>query len=39
VHLVTAEGVTSWPPQSKDEVARLLIEEAAGWLAAHQTDV
>jgi phosphopantothenoylcysteine decarboxylase/phosphopantothenate--cysteine ligase len=39
VHLVTAEGVTSWPPQSKDEVARLLIEQAAGWLAAHQTEV
>jgi phosphopantothenoylcysteine decarboxylase/phosphopantothenate--cysteine ligase len=26
VHLVTAGGVESWPPQSKDEVARALIE-------------
>jgi phosphopantothenoylcysteine decarboxylase / phosphopantothenate---cysteine ligase len=39
VHLVTAEGVTSWPRQSKDDVARLLIEQAATWLAANQTDV
>jgi phosphopantothenoylcysteine decarboxylase/phosphopantothenate--cysteine ligase len=39
VHLVTAEGVTSWPPQSKDGVARQLIEQAAAWLAANQTEV
>jgi len=39
VHLITAEGVTSWPPQSKDDVARQLIDRAAAWLAAHQTDV
>jgi phosphopantothenoylcysteine decarboxylase/phosphopantothenate--cysteine ligase len=26
VHLVTARGVESWPPQSKDEVARALVE-------------
>jgi phosphopantothenoylcysteine decarboxylase/phosphopantothenate--cysteine ligase len=39
VHLITAEGVTSWPPQSKDDVARRLMEHAADWLAAHQTDV
>jgi phosphopantothenoylcysteine decarboxylase/phosphopantothenate--cysteine ligase len=25
VHLITAEGVESWPPQSKEEVARALI--------------
>jgi phosphopantothenoylcysteine decarboxylase/phosphopantothenate--cysteine ligase len=39
VHLVTAEGVTSWAPQSKDAVARLLMEQAADWFAAHQVDV
>jgi hypothetical protein len=39
VHLVTPEGVTSWPPQSKDAVARLLVEQAAAWLAANQADV
>lgn len=39
VHLVTAESVTSWPPQSKDGVARQLIEQAAAWLAANQTEV
>jgi len=35
VHLVTAEGVTSWAPQSKDAVARLLVQQAADWFAAH----
>jgi phosphopantothenoylcysteine decarboxylase/phosphopantothenate--cysteine ligase len=39
VHIVTAEGVTSWAPQSKDAVARLLVKQAAEWLAAHQVDV
>ena len=39
VHLVTAEGVTSWPPQSKDDVARRLVEQAGAWLAAHQTEI
>ena len=29
VHLVTAGGVESWPPQSKDEVARALIARIA----------
>jgi phosphopantothenoylcysteine decarboxylase/phosphopantothenate--cysteine ligase len=29
VHLVTASGVESWPPQSKDDVARALIERIA----------
>jgi phosphopantothenoylcysteine decarboxylase/phosphopantothenate--cysteine ligase len=32
VHLVTATGVESWPPQSKDEVARGLIERIAAAL-------
>jgi phosphopantothenoylcysteine decarboxylase/phosphopantothenate--cysteine ligase len=29
VHLVTTGGVESWPPQSKDEVARALIARIA----------
>jgi phosphopantothenoylcysteine decarboxylase/phosphopantothenate--cysteine ligase len=29
VHLITANGVESWPPQSKDEVARRLVERIA----------
>jgi phosphopantothenoylcysteine decarboxylase/phosphopantothenate--cysteine ligase len=29
VHLVTAAGVESWPPQSKDEVARALVARIA----------
>jgi phosphopantothenoylcysteine decarboxylase/phosphopantothenate--cysteine ligase len=29
VHLVTAAGVESWPPQSKEAVARMLIERIA----------
>ena len=32
VHLVTAEGVESWPPQSKEEVARALVERIADAL-------
>lgn len=39
VHLVTADGVTSWEPQSKDAVARLLVQQAADWLAAHKVNV
>lgn len=39
VHLITSKGMTSWPPQSKDQVARRLMEAAAAWLAAHQADV
>jgi phosphopantothenoylcysteine decarboxylase/phosphopantothenate--cysteine ligase len=35
VHLVTADGVTSWEPQSKEAVARLLVQQAADWFAAH----
>ena len=33
VHLVTAQGVESWPPQSKEEVARALVERIADALA------
>ena len=33
VHLVTAQGVESWPPQSKDEVARALVARIAETLA------
>jgi phosphopantothenoylcysteine decarboxylase / phosphopantothenate---cysteine ligase len=33
VHLVTANGVEDWPPQSKDDVARQLIEQVAAALA------
>src|SRR5271154_1613243 len=32
IHIVTAAGVESWPPQSKDEVARALIERIANAL-------
>ncbi len=32
INLVTAAGVESWPPQSKDDVARHLIERIAGAL-------
>jgi phosphopantothenoylcysteine decarboxylase/phosphopantothenate--cysteine ligase len=33
VHLVTADGVESWPPQSKDDVARALVARIAAALA------
>jgi phosphopantothenoylcysteine decarboxylase/phosphopantothenate--cysteine ligase len=33
VHLVTAEGVESWPELDKAEVARRLMARAAEWLA------
>ena len=33
VHLVTARGVESWPPQSKEEVARALVARIAQTLA------
>ena len=33
IHLITATGVESWPPQSKDDVARTLIERIAAALA------
>jgi phosphopantothenoylcysteine decarboxylase/phosphopantothenate--cysteine ligase len=33
VHLVTARGVECWPPQSKQEVARALVQRIADALA------
>ena len=33
VHLVTANGVESWPSQSKDDVARALVARIAAALA------
>jgi len=33
IHLITADGMESWPPQSKDEVARALIERIAVVIA------
>ncbi|HZO48122.1 MAG TPA: bifunctional phosphopantothenoylcysteine decarboxylase/phosphopantothenate--cysteine ligase CoaBC [Xanthobacteraceae bacterium] len=33
VHIVTASGVESWPPQSKDDVARALVGRIATALA------
>ena len=33
VHIVTAAGVESWPPQSKEEVARALVARIADALA------
>ena len=33
IHFITAAGVEAWPPQSKDEVARLLAERIAVALA------
>jgi len=36
VHLVTANGVESWPSQSKDEVARHLIARIATALNGTQ---
>ncbi len=32
IHLVTADGIESWPPQSKDDVARALIARIAAAL-------
>jgi phosphopantothenoylcysteine decarboxylase/phosphopantothenate--cysteine ligase len=33
VHLVTAQGVESWPPQSKEQVAQALVARIADTLA------
>ena len=33
VHLITANGVESWPPQSKEAVARALVTRVADALA------
>jgi phosphopantothenoylcysteine decarboxylase/phosphopantothenate--cysteine ligase len=35
VHLVTADGIESWPELDKAEVARRLLARAADWLAEH----
>jgi phosphopantothenoylcysteine decarboxylase/phosphopantothenate--cysteine ligase len=32
IHLITPAAVESWPPQSKDDVARILIERIAAEL-------
>ena len=32
IHLITPDGVEAWPPQSKNEVARFLIERIAAAL-------
>jgi phosphopantothenoylcysteine decarboxylase / phosphopantothenate---cysteine ligase len=34
VHIVSEEGVESWPDQSKGDVARALVARAAGMLHA-----
>jgi phosphopantothenoylcysteine decarboxylase/phosphopantothenate--cysteine ligase len=34
IHLVTADGVESWPTQTKDEVAHMLVERIAAKIAA-----
>ncbi len=39
VHLITADGVESWPDLSKAEVARQLVERAADHLARTQVEV
>ena len=36
VHVVTAQGVESWPPRSKDQVARALIERIAAALKENE---
>jgi len=36
VHLVTADGVETWPSQSKDDVARALVAKIAGALTGDQ---
>jgi phosphopantothenoylcysteine decarboxylase / phosphopantothenate---cysteine ligase len=38
VHLVTADGVESWPPSSKDDVARALVERIAASLKEKDSD-
>jgi phosphopantothenoylcysteine decarboxylase / phosphopantothenate---cysteine ligase len=39
VHLVTAEGVDSWPELDKAAVARRLLAQAAEWLAENTASV
>jgi phosphopantothenoylcysteine decarboxylase/phosphopantothenate--cysteine ligase len=38
VHLITAEGVQSWPDLDKTEVARRLVARAAEWLIENTAD-
>jgi phosphopantothenoylcysteine decarboxylase / phosphopantothenate---cysteine ligase len=38
VHLVSAEGVESWPPRSKEDVARALVERIAASLKENESD-
>lgn len=38
VHLVTADGVESWPPTSKEDVARTLVERIAASLKESEGD-
>ena len=35
VHVITGEGVQSWPELDKGEVARRLVDLAAEWLIEH----
>jgi phosphopantothenoylcysteine decarboxylase/phosphopantothenate--cysteine ligase len=39
VHLITADGVESWPDMAKADVARRLVERAAQHMAATQVEV
>lgn len=39
VHLITSEGVESWPELDKADVARRLLDRAASWLAEHTASV
>jgi phosphopantothenoylcysteine decarboxylase / phosphopantothenate---cysteine ligase len=36
IHLITKAGVEDWPPQSKDDVARMLIDRIAMTLEGHK---
>jgi phosphopantothenoylcysteine decarboxylase/phosphopantothenate--cysteine ligase len=38
IHLVSAAGVESWPTQTKEEVARMLIDRVAAELGARGTE-
>jgi phosphopantothenoylcysteine decarboxylase/phosphopantothenate--cysteine ligase len=37
VNIVTADGVESWPPRSKDDVARALVARVATALRGERT--
>lgn len=39
VHIISREGVDSWPEMDKVEVAGRLVEEAAAWLAEASIEV